>query len=79
MRYWFWIVWAAVLIVMAGLQFSAASAAQPTVAPRATYSSLSREQIRQMPLLERPNRPGHFYGNTVRWLNGRRSGGYRGR
>jgi len=28
-----------------------------------------RQGIRQMPLLERPNRPGHFYGNTVRRLN----------
>ncbi len=29
---------------------------------RAVY----RAQIRQMPLLERPNRPGHFIGNTIR-------------
>lgn len=26
----------------------------------------SRQEIRSMPILERPNRPGHFYGNTVR-------------
>lgn len=32
-----------------------------------------REAIRQTPLLERPNRPGHFYGNTVRWLHDRRA------
>lgn len=32
-----------------------------------------REAIRQTPLLERPNRPGHFYGNTVRWLHDRRT------
>jgi hypothetical protein len=32
--------------------------------------SAERQAIRQMPILERPNRPGHFYGNTVRWLNG---------
>jgi len=25
-----------------------------------------REAIEQMPLAERPNRPGHFYGNNVR-------------
>jgi hypothetical protein len=24
------------------------------------------QQIRQQPILERPNRPGHVYGNTVR-------------
>jgi hypothetical protein len=29
-------------------------------------ANLSREQIRQMPLVERPNRPGHIYGNQVR-------------
>lgn len=34
-----------------------------------------RAHVRAMPLLERPNRPGHFYGNTVRrmhhWRHGR--------
>jgi hypothetical protein len=29
-----------------------------------------RQAIRQTPILERPNRVGHFYGNTVRRLNG---------
>jgi hypothetical protein len=28
-----------------------------------------RSQIRAMPILERPSRPGHIYGNTVRRLN----------
>lgn len=28
--------------------------------------TLSRREIRSMPILERPSRPGHFYGNTVR-------------
>ena len=31
-----------------------------------------REAIRNTPLLERPNRPGHFYGNTVRRITERR-------
>ncbi len=35
------------------------------VSPRA----LTRQEIRNMPILERPNRPGHFYGNTVRRLH----------
>ena len=44
-------------------------------APQA-YTAAQREAIRQMPLLERPNRPGHFYGNTVRRLYyGRRAMG----
>lgn len=75
----FWLVWTAVLIVLSGIQFS--SAAERTPNPRnagartpVSNASLTREQIRQMPLLERPNRPGHFYGNTVRRLYyGRRS------
>ena len=28
--------------------------------------TLTRKEIREMPILERPSRPGHFYGNTVR-------------
>jgi hypothetical protein len=28
--------------------------------------TLTRQEIRQKPILERPSRPGHFYGNTVR-------------
>ena len=28
--------------------------------------AVTRQAIRSTPLLERPNRPGHFYGNTVR-------------
>jgi len=33
----------------------------------------TRQAIRATPLLERPNRPGHFYGNTVRRVNERRA------
>jgi len=33
-----------------------------------------REAIRQTPILERRNRPGHFYGNTVRRLHAQRTG-----
>lgn len=40
-----------------------------------TTTEAQREQIRSQPLLHRPNRPGHFYGNTVRrvhhWRGGR--------
>jgi len=32
---------------------------------------INREAIRHMPLLMRPNRPLHFYGNTVRRLHAR--------
>ena len=31
------------------------------------YQSISRNAaIRRMPLMQRPNRPGHFIGNTIR-------------
>ena len=32
-------------------------------------AQVSRAQIRSMPIQSRPNRPGHFYGNTVRRLS----------
>lgn len=38
--------------------------------------ALTREQIRSMPILERPNRIGHFYGNTVRRRYHRHYGNY---
>jgi len=50
-------------VAFAMLGLSQAWAAAPALA-RAT--TLSRREIRQMPILERPSRPGHFYGNTVR-------------
>lgn len=33
-----------------------------------------RQQIRATPILERENRPLHFYGNTVRRVNARQTG-----
>ena len=43
----------------------AAGVVAPVVAP--VTGALSAEaQVRDKPLLERPNRLGHFYGNTVR-------------
>ena len=36
-------------------------------------TGMSRQEIKSMDILERPNRPGHFYGNTVRRLNGRKN------
>ncbi|HYW79588.1 MAG TPA: hypothetical protein VE890_08425 [Thermoguttaceae bacterium] len=55
---------------------------QTSISPATSVPPLSnmrtqaahREAIRQMPILERPNRPGHFYGNTVRRLHARRMG-----
>jgi hypothetical protein len=32
----------------------------------ARQTTLTRQEIRDKPILERPSRLGHFYGNTVR-------------
>ncbi len=37
-------------------------------------ATVSRTSIRSMPLLQRPNRPGHIVGNTLRAFNRRRGG-----
>lgn len=46
--------------------FAVAPASEAQANERTT---LSRAEIRAMPIQERPSRPGHFYGNTVRRLN----------
>lgn len=38
----------------------------PTLVEAATTRAAKRESIKQMPILERPYRVGHVYGNTVR-------------
>lgn len=60
----------------AGSESAVAMQANNSVGTRPVASKVTpqeRETIRQTPLLERPNRPGHFYGNTVRWLHDRRA------
>ncbi len=56
---------------------SAASArnASHTVASAAQTRAQQRKAIQEMPLLSRPDRVGHFYGNTVRHAYQRRHGG----
>ena len=34
--------------------------------PTQRRTGYTKEEIRAMPLLERPNRPGHFIGNSIR-------------
>ena len=55
-------------------------AEQTTPAFRASTATVSsnaayRQVIRQTPILQRPDRPGHFYGNTVRRRHRRANGG----
>jgi hypothetical protein len=41
------------------------------ITPASARTTLSREEIKSMPITERPSRVGHFYGNTVRRRTGR--------
>jgi hypothetical protein len=64
------------LVVVLGLSWMAVRSQGAERVRRAEGSrdrAVMREAIRNTPLLERPNRPGHFYGNTVRRVNQRRS------
>jgi hypothetical protein len=58
----FWLMFARYVV------FAALAASQFVVAPSPVVArtTMSRGEIRQMPILERPGRPGHFYGNAVR-------------
>lgn len=63
----------------AAINSSVASKVSPEAAGSVTPSTphqqsrpLTRQEIRNMPILERPNRPGHIYGNTVRRLHNRK-------
>lgn len=38
---------------------------------QAASRTMTRREIRAMPIEKRPNRLGHFYGNTVRRRHGR--------
>jgi hypothetical protein len=49
---------ALILPLVASLQVEAAG-----------YTAVERSAIRSMPIQQRPNRPGHFYGNSVRTLH----------
>ena len=59
------------LVAIAFMVLSAASSAQAARRwERNTFSNTRRRaQIKSMHILNRPNRPGHFYGNTVRRLH----------
>ncbi len=50
----------AVIVVFALGMFSAPSTLS------ASQTVMTRRDIRNTPIVQRPSRPGHFYGNTVR-------------
>ena len=57
-------------VVQKAPKFQKAQAPQTQQNPYADHV-LTRQEIRSMDILDRPNRPGHFYGNTVRRRHGR--------
>jgi len=68
-------LYAALLMITLGLGFWAISGSRADASGRAENNpnAAYRQAVRQTPILERPSRPGHLYGNTVRRLNGVRS------
>ncbi|TWT32662.1 hypothetical protein [Blastopirellula retiformator] len=65
------------LLALLALSFCLIGAGQSSAAwfDVIVTTEAQRDAIRSQPLLHRPNRPGHFYGNTVRrvhhWRHGR--------
>jgi len=71
--------WTLILALLGVSLMCSAAAAQETGQSTGTGSRRAyRQQIKSMHILDRPSRPGHFYGNTVwRRYNGRSSAGLR--
>lgn len=61
-----------VLMVVSVVGGGVASASETNSSIGVVATSKQREQLRATPIVNRPNRPLHFYGNTVRWLYHRR-------
>lgn len=53
-------------LVASGLFFASAAMAEPGWDPHVIARGQLKQQIEATPILERPYRPLHFYGNTVR-------------
>jgi hypothetical protein len=69
MRRFFTLGLLVVAMAAAGLAFTARNDASS--ANSVAVNAATRQAIKSMPILERPNRVGHFYGNTVRRANER--------
>ena len=51
------LIWAIAAVAVISLDLCISASAR---------TAMTRQEIRSMPITVRPNRPGHFYGNTVR-------------
>jgi len=63
------------IAIAAALWFAPAVTSSRPSQARARTASSNRQAIKQMPILQRPSRFGHFYGNTVRRRYSRQTSG----
>jgi hypothetical protein len=60
-----------VLAVFCGSSGKIGGAAEPGWSPVVIATGAYREYLHSLPIEQRPYRPLHFYGNTIRWLHHR--------
>lgn len=58
--------WQRILLFVALVLFGLVSLRSLEANERSELRAAVRSEIKAMPITERPNRVGHFYGNTVR-------------
>jgi hypothetical protein len=61
------------VLAVGGMATSGAAVEEPGWAGQVLKTGPARDQVNALPIVERPYRPLHFYGNTVRRIH------YRGR
>ena len=59
-------MWRLILTLPVVLACFASQASLEAAAQDYDFRSMSKEEIKPIPILDRHHRPGHFYGNTVR-------------
>ena len=62
----------AIAVIALSLSSQTCSAREPGRSRQVVASGSYRQQIRSKPIVHRPYRPMHFYGNTVRRIYHRR-------
>lgn len=65
-------LWIATAIIALTLSSQTCSADEPGWSTQVVARGTYRQQIRSKPIVHRPYRPLHFYGNTVRRIYHRR-------
>lgn len=68
---WYRPLAAFVMFTLTLVAVQSAESAQPRWSPNIIVTGQAREQLRSLPIEQRPNRPLHLYGNTVRRMHHR--------